>query len=114
MFKILTSLLSLVGLDGTLRILAYGGMITGVIFFVNSIQNIRADNVRLKHQNITLQSNVKVRELELSMSRQALTSLSKQCRDQATRFLRENDIWKKIDASKDPLTDAANFQADMK
>lgn len=91
-----------------IKMLALAAMVSAAMYLVWDYKHLAA-TVEIQRANITrLENNVAVQKTLLTLNKEALDTLDGTCQRAAQRFLEENDLWKKIDQSADPLTDAAN------
>ena len=85
------------------------GILSAAIYTIQDYKSLARTVERQKNDIARLNNNLKTQATLVLLNKEALTSLSGECQKAADRFLKENDIWQKINESADPLTDAANF-----
>ena len=108
MFAILLRIAGTIGWGNVLKMLSYTGVILSGMYTINSFATAKADVQRLQAQVSILKKNNRVKDVEVKLAKDALTVLDRSCQAQAQRFLAENDLWKRIEESADPLTDTVN------
>lgn len=94
---------------GWIKFAVIAGILSGAIFLIQDYKRLGVKVEAQKATIVRLTNNVTVLQTSLEGTLSAMKEADTECIAAAERFLSENDIWKKIDESADPLTDAANF-----
>ena len=85
-------------------------ILTGtLLWYVYDYKSLAAANATLKADKDRLTHNLTQLTAAHDNRKTALDSLDKTCKAQLELFLREQDIWRKIDQSATPMDDAANW-----
>jgi len=97
------------GITSWIKFAVIASILGGAIFLIQDYKRLGVKIERQANQIARLESNVKQKDLIISMTKVSLNELDSECQAAAKRFLEEHDIWKKIEESADPLTDATNW-----
>lgn len=106
---ILSTIFTSTNIAGWLKILSYGAVISTVIGTMWAFSNRGVTIAEQRAEIARLEQNIVAQKQLLSLNKEALNQLDRECAAQALRFLREHDIWKRLEESSDPLTDGGNF-----
>lgn len=106
------SILSFLRLSGILGWIKMGtavALLSAIMYLAYDYRNL-AEKVTAQRAEITvLKNNIKSQTAMVEGLRAAMGELDTECSAAAERFIRDNEIAKRIEQSADPLTDAGNY-----
>jgi len=94
---------------GIVKLVIILGLIGTILYYVGDYKALAVANTQLRNDVVRLEGNIHAFEAEKEMLLQSIGASDKVCADQLKRFLDENDIWKRLETSKTPMDDAANW-----
>ena len=97
------------GIPGLIKLLIIGSLVGTILYYVGDYKAMAVANTQLRNDVVRLEGNIKSFEVEKENLIQSVNASDKVCGDQLKRFLDENDIWKRLEESKTPMDDAANW-----